>query len=172
MPTRIEIIEADITTLEIDAYVISATPSLAPCSKVDQHVHAIAGPNLMLECGHVSPCPVGEARITRGYNLPTSFVVHAVAPKWGGGEANEDDLLKNCYSHALGLVRSFDVGNIAFSSLTTSEHGFPQDRAAHLAMTEILHQLSLDKNLQRIIFCCEDEIIAQSYEAAFDKCAA
>lgn len=170
MPSRIEICETSLTSVKVDAIVCTAHPTLLPSTKEEQAVHVAAGPMLMEECKHVAPCQVGAARITRGYNLPASYVIHTVGPAWGGGESNEDEYLKLCYRNCFELAKSFHIKSIAFPPISIGPNGFPPARAAFLAMTEITSYLKTDTELNRIVICCVDEQSTWDYEAAFDKC--
>lgn len=170
MPSRIEIREVDITSLNVDAIVNSAHPTLLPASTEEQTLHALAGPNLAEECKHVAPCPVGEARITRGYNLTSNFVIHTAGPAWGGGEADEDIYLGQCYKNAFELGKPFNVQSIAFPCISTGEKGFPASRAAFLAMKEIISFLKNAPEFKTVILACKTEKEVWEYETAFDKC--
>lgn len=169
MPSRIEIIEADITTLEIQAIVNAANSSMKAGGGVDAAIHQKAGPKLQEECLHLAPCPVGEVRITRGYDLPADFIIHTVGPKWAGGEEDEDNLLALCYTNVLELAANFDIKNIAFPAISTGSYGFPKQRAALIAMKQIISYLESDKDMERIVLCCFNTGMALTYEAAFDK---
>ena len=170
MPSRIEIIQDDILNLPVQAIVLPSLPSLKPETAEQQAVHAKAGPKLAQECAHVAPCPIGQARITRGYDLGANFIIHAVGPVWGGGENNEDQQLANCYSQIFDLIKSFEIASLAIPPISTGEKGFPLMRAAHIAMKELISHLKENQDIGRIILCSEDEAGIQTYEAAFDKC--
>lgn len=172
MPSRIEIIEEDITRLGVDAIVNATNLSLKPDSPIEHTIHAKAGPKLAAECVHVSPCPVGETRITRGYNLLSKFVIHVVDPIWGGGEAGEDMLLANCYKNIFELAVSFEVRTIALPPLSSGAKGYPPLRSSHIAMQEIILFLEENESVKTIVLCCPEEQAVQSFEAAFDKCTA
>lgn len=171
MPSRIEITAQDITQINVDAIVTPTNMGLKPETSQEMAIHAVAGPKLAAECAHVVPCPVSEARITRGYDLPSNFVIHAVDPVWGGGESGEDELLSTCYKNIFELVTSFEIKTIAISPLSSGEKGFPPLRSAHIAMQQIIAFLERNKTIERVIICGPDSSHIQTYEAAFDKCA-
>lgn len=172
MPSRIEIIETDIFNVQAQAIIVSSTPSLLPETPATEALYIAAGPKLAEECAHVAPCEAGEARITRGYNLLADFVIHTTAPIWGGGESGEDEQLANCYKNSFELATSYDISTLAISPLIVAEDGFPQMRATHIAMHEIITFLKNNIAMKRIILSCPDEETVKVYEAAFDKCNA
>ena len=128
--SRISIAQADITTLHVDAIVNAANSTLLGGGGVDGAIHRAAGPQLLAECRTLGGCPTGEARITRGYNLPARYVIHTVGPVWCGGSHSEDDLLAACYRNSLALAVQHDIRTIAFPSISTGVYAFPIERAA------------------------------------------
>jgi O-acetyl-ADP-ribose deacetylase (regulator of RNase III) len=153
MLERIEIIEADITTLDVDAIVNAANERLAGGGGVDGAIHRAAGPELLAACRTLGGCPTGEARITRGYRLKARHVIHAVGPIWRGGGAGEEKLLAAAYASALGLAAAHSLTSIAFPAISTGVYGFPAAPAARIAMATISDGLP-GTGLRRVVLCC------------------
>jgi O-acetyl-ADP-ribose deacetylase (regulator of RNase III) len=163
---RLEIVLADITTLDVDAIVNAANGALAPGGGVCGAIHRAAGPELGRECARLGPCPTGEARLTAGYRLKARHVIHAVGPVWQGGKAGEDAQLAGCYRNALALARSNRLKSIAFPSISTGIYGFPADRAARIAVAAIRQALSEPGPIERVIRCCFDRDAVAHHETA------
>lgn len=137
MDPRIEIVEGDITKLEVDAVVNAANEGLTDGGGVNGAIHRAAGPGLGEECRRIGGCPTGEARITGGYGLPARWIIHTVGPVWQGGDRGEDDLLGNCYRASLGLARRHGARTIAFPLISTGIFGYPFERAVRIALEAI-----------------------------------
>ena len=154
MTHRIEIVEGDITRLDIDAIVNAANKSLLGGGGVDGAIHRAAGPELREACAKLGGCDTGEAKITPGFKLPARYVIHTVGPVWGGGERGEDRLLAACYHNALSLALEHGLASIAYPAISTGAYGFPPDRAAHIALRTVLATLKGNETIEQVVFCC------------------
>lgn len=152
MTGRIEIVQADITTLDVDAIVNAANTSLLGGGGVDGAIHRAAGPRLLEATRKIGGCPTGEARITPGFDLPASWVIHTVGPVWRSGDANEDALLASCYRNSLALAREHGIATIAFPAISTGVYGFPMERAARIAIGAVASGLASNPQFTRAIF--------------------
>jgi O-acetyl-ADP-ribose deacetylase (regulator of RNase III) len=168
MSTQIEVIEADITTLAVDAIVNAANESLLGGGGVDGAIHRAAGPKLLEECRTIGGCRPGEARLTRGYDLPAKFVIHTVGPIWQGGGHGEDELLAACYRHSLSIALRHRLRSVAFPAISTGIYRFPLERAAGIAANEVERFLGTYPEFDRVIFCCFGEESRRAYQRAVD----
>src|SRR5690242_15078128 len=128
MLARLRIVQADITTLEVDAIVNAANHSLLGGGGVDGAIHAAAGPELRAECLELHGCATGAAKITNGYKLPARHVIHTVGPIWTGGDSDEANLLASCYRSCIALAEKHRLARIAFPAISTGAYGYPIDR--------------------------------------------
>ena len=161
---RIEIVTADITTLDVDVIVNAANSSLLGGGGVDGAIHRAAGPELLEECRTLGGAATGEVKLTRGYRLPAKYVAHAVGPVWHGGQHGEGDLLASCYMEALDLAREVEAQSIAFPAISTGVYRFPMEQATRIAIHTVAAHLDACAVPERIIFCCFSSQDAETYE--------
>jgi O-acetyl-ADP-ribose deacetylase (regulator of RNase III) len=166
---RIALIQADITTLEIDAIVNAANSSLLGGGGVDGAIHRAAGPELLEQCRTLGGCPAGEARVTGGYALPARWIVHTVGPIWQGGGASEDETLASCYRASLELAAEVGASTVAFPSISTGVYGFPIARAAPIALQAVRAGLEQHAGIERVTFVCFDEANFEAYQALLNR---
>jgi O-acetyl-ADP-ribose deacetylase (regulator of RNase III) len=166
MHDRIEIIEGDITALDVDAIVNAANRSLLGGGGVDGAIHRAAGPELKEACAALGGCDTGEAKITPGFRLKARHVIHTVGPVWGGGERGEDRLLASCYRNSLALASGRGLASIAYPAISTGAYGFPPERAALIAVRTVTAALGQAASIERVVFCCFGAPSRQHHEAA------
>ena len=165
MSPQLQAIQADITTLDVDAIVNAANTSLMGGGGVDGAIHRAAGPELVAECRMLHGCKTGEAKITKGYRLKARHVIHTVGPVWNGGKNGQPEKLRWCYNNSLKIAAAHGVQSIAFPCISTGIYCFPADQAAQIAVKTVREFLSEPSSIQTVIFCCFAEADRIRYEA-------
>jgi O-acetyl-ADP-ribose deacetylase (regulator of RNase III) len=160
---QLRVLIGDITKCKVDAIVNSANPTLLGGGGVDGAIHKAAGVGLSAECRGFRGCPVGEARLTKGFRLPAKYVIHTAGPIWVGGRRNEEKQLASCYASALDIAREKHFSHIAFAAISIGANRYPVNRAASVAITTIMNECA---GIDRIDLICSDKSIQTAYSQA------
>lgn len=163
MTTRLQVWQGDITRLDVDALVNAANESLGDGSGVNGAIQRAAGPELLAFCRRLQGCPTGQSRLTPGFALHARAVIHSVGPVWQGGHNKEAELLASCYRSALKIAADEAFGSIAFPAISCGVYGYPREQAVQIAVRTVKESLPVMPFLQRVIFCCYDEAMAELY---------
>jgi O-acetyl-ADP-ribose deacetylase (regulator of RNase III) len=167
--SRIQVVQGDITKLEVDAIVNAANTTLLGGGGVDGAIHRAAGPELLAECRMLGGCRPGEAKITRGYRLPARFVIHTVGPVWRGGKHGEPETLADCYRNSLQLPVENEIETLAFPAISCGAYGYPIKEAAQIAFKATREFLAGNDNPQKVIFVVWGEDVYDAYREALQK---
>ncbi len=166
MAERIEIIQGDITRQHVDAIANAANRSLLGGGGVDGAIHRAAGPELLAECRTLNGCQTGQAKITKGYNLPARYVLHTPGPVWDGGDRGEPELLAGCYRSCLDLAGQHGCRTVDFPSISTGIYGYPVHKAARVALRTIKEYLDAHPEIERVRMVCFDSRTKAAYDEA------
>ncbi|MBR2783361.1 MAG: O-acetyl-ADP-ribose deacetylase [Firmicutes bacterium] len=161
---RIAVYQGNITKMGVDAIVNAANTSLLGGGGVDGAIHAAAGPGLLEECRELNGCPVGQAKITGGYDLPAPYVIHTVGPIWRGGDKGEARKLACCYYNSLKLATEYQLATIAFPAISTGVYGYPKEEAAAIAVKTVAAYLEEDKVILKVYFVAFDRETERLYQ--------
>lgn len=167
--TRLRALQANIVTLAVDAIVNAANSSLLGGGGVDGAIHRAAGPKLLEECRRLGGCKVGEAKLTKGYQLPARFIIHTVGPVWRGGKNGEPELLASCYRGSLAIAEKHEMKSIAFPSISTGVYGYPIELAARVAVETVCNVVRKSSMIEEIIFCCFSPSDLDVYKSLLPK---
>lgn len=171
--SRIEVVEANIVTLEVDAIVNAANSSLLGGGGVDGAIHRAAGRELLVECRALGGCPTGDAKLTGGYQLKAKHVIHTVGPVWHGGSSGEPQLLASCYRRSLEVAVAAGARSVAFPSISTGVYGYPMAAAAEIAVGTVREFLARSALPERVVLCTFDLIattcMREALEASGDE---
>jgi O-acetyl-ADP-ribose deacetylase (regulator of RNase III) len=162
--TELRAVQADITTLKVDATVNAANASLLGGGGVDGAIHRAAGPELLTECRALHGCKTGQAKLTCGYRLPARHVIHTVGPVWQDGTHGEAELLASCYRNSIALAASYGLATLAFPAISTGIYGYPKQAAAQIAV-DTVREVTQRTSLREVLFCCFSEEDRKRYAA-------
>src|SRR5450759_2996757 len=166
---RVELVNGDITSLEVDAIVNAANNSLLGGGGVGGAIHNAAGPDLLAECESLNGCETGQAKITGGYRLKAKHIIHTVGPIWHGGYRDEYELLASCYQNSLALAKEKKIKTIAFPGISTGVYGFPKDLAALIAVNETKRFLNKNNYPEKVIFVTFSDDNYETYRKLLDQ---
>jgi O-acetyl-ADP-ribose deacetylase (regulator of RNase III) len=161
---RIRVLVGDITTLDVDAIVNAAKPTLLGGGGVDGAIHKAAGPELLEACRKLNGCPTGQAKMTPGFRLKATHIIHTVGPVYSGGESGEPELLRGCYQNSMTLARDHQIKTVGFPCISTGIYGYPKTDACKIAINVVINWLEANEFPENVLFCCFDPGDAKIYE--------
>jgi len=168
----LQAIKGDITTLNVDAIVNAANTSLLGGGGVDGAIHRAAGPALLQACKKLEGCATGQAKLTKGFNLPAKYIIHAVGPVWRGGQHGEATLLAACYVSSLQLALDYKISTIAFPAISCGIYHYPLVEATTIAAQETVHFLNKNatiNTIKQVIFVCYNDSVYEAYMDALNS---
>ena len=166
---RIKLTKEDITKMDVDAIVNAANKTLLGGGGVDGAIHRVAGPYLKKECETLDRAETGEAKLTKGHQLPASFIIHTVGPVWKGGNNNEEKLLADAYRNSLEIAEKNEFETIAFPNISTGVYNFPKEKAADIAIQTVNNFLENNKFPMKVYFVCFDDENYNIYQAKLEQ---
>jgi len=169
MAEKIELTQGDITELEVDAVVNAANKSLLGGGGVDGAIHRAAGPELLEECKTLNGAETGEAKITKGYNLPASYVIHTVGPVYQDGNSGEAQKLQSCYENSMDLAADNGIKTIASPAISTGVYHYPLEEATKIAIDSVKKKLEEYSAIEKVIFVSFDEDTHQVYKEQLEQ---
>ena len=161
--------QGDICLQELDAIVNAVNSTLLGGGGVDGAIHRAAGPELLAECHTLNGCATGEAKITKAYLLPATYVIHTVGPVWKGGMETEADLLKSCYKNCIRLAAEHELVSIAFPAISTGVYNYPPEQAADIAISTVEDTLQNYPEIKKVVFVCFDQASLAIYEGIWKE---
>lgn len=167
----IRALQGDITTLPVDVIVNAANSSLLGGGGVDGAIHRAAGPDLLKECRSLNGCETGDAKVTKGYELPAKYIIHTVGPVWHGGKQGEAQALASCYRRSMELTQALKLKTMAFPCISTGVYRFPQFQAATIAVQTVQHFMAQPSSIEEVVFCCFLTEDLRIYEQLLSKSA-
>lgn len=166
---RVELIEGDITRQRVDAIVNAANQSLLGGGGVDGAIHRAAGPQLLVECRMLGGCPTGQAKITRGHDLPARHIIHAVGPVYRDGRHGEPDLLRSCYETSLRLAEENGCRTLAFPAISCGIYGYPMANAAQVAIITVARWLAAHPLPEKVLFVLFGASARDTWQKVYDE---